>query len=65
MAIDPEELLAKKKGTEIVLGGDLSALSEFELGARIMELEGEIARCQSAIKQRQATKAAAGAVFKS
>jgi hypothetical protein len=29
MAIDPEELLPRKKPPEIVLGGDLSAMSEF------------------------------------
>ena len=64
MAVDPEELLPRKKGAGIVFGEELSHLSEFELGARIMELEGEIARCRSAIELRRATKAAAGAVFK-
>lgn len=64
MAIDPEELLPRKKAPEIVLGEDLSAMSEFELNARIAVFEGEIARCRDAIKARQATKSAADAFFK-
>lgn len=64
MAIDPEELLPRKKAPEIVLGEDLSAMSEFELSARIARLEEEIARCREAIAQRQATKSAADAFFK-
>ncbi len=64
MAIDPEELLPKKKAPEIVLGEDLSAKSEFELDARITALEAEIARCREAISARKATKNAADAFFK-
>ena len=64
MAIDPEELLPRKKPAEIVLGEDLSAMSEFELAARIEHLEGEIARCRDAIVARKATKNAADAFFK-
>lgn len=64
MAIDPEELLPRKKPAEIVLGEDLSAMSEFELDARIGRLEAEIARCRDAITARQATKSAADAFFK-
>lgn len=64
MAIDPEDLTPRKPATEIVLGQDLSTLSEHELTARIQALESEIARCREAIKARQATKAAAGAFFK-
>ena len=64
MAIDPEELLPKKKPPEIVLGEDLSAVSEFELTARITALETEIARCRQAIEARKATKSAADAFFK-
>lgn len=64
MPIDPDDLPIKKKYTEIVLGQDLSTLSEFELGARIMEMEAEIARCREAISARRATKDAASAVFK-
>lgn len=64
MAIDPEELLPRKKAPEIVLGEDISAKSEFELTARIESLEAEIARCREAIKARQATKSAADAFFK-
>ena len=64
MAIDPEELLPKKKPLGIVLGEDLSAMSEHELTARIAELEGEILRSREAIKARQATRAAADIFFK-
>jgi len=64
MAIDPEELLPRKKAPDIVLGEDLSAKSEFELTARIDSLETEIARCREAIKARQVTKSAADAFFK-
>lgn len=65
MAIDPEELSPRKPVPEIVLGQDLSTMSEHELNARIQSLESEIARCREAIKARQATKAAASSFFKS
>ena len=64
MAIDPEELLPRKKAPEIVLGEDLSAMSEFELDTRIGRLEAEIARCREAIGARRATKSAADSFFK-
>jgi uncharacterized small protein (DUF1192 family) len=64
MAIDPEELLPRKKAPEIVLGEDLSTMSEFELAARIAALETEIARCREAISVRKATKSAADSFFK-
>jgi uncharacterized small protein (DUF1192 family) len=64
MPIDPEELLPRKKTTEIELGQDLSAFSEHELVARISKLEAEIARCREAIKVRQATKSAADTFFR-
>lgn len=64
MAIDPEELLPRKKAPEVVLGQDLSAMSEFELNARINALEAEIVRCREAIGARQATKSAADSFFK-
>jgi len=64
MAVDPEELLPRKKPPEIVLGEDLSAMSEFELNARIAALETEIARCREAIGARKATKSAADSFFK-
>jgi len=65
MAIDPEELLPRKKPPEIVLGEDLSAMSEFELNTRIAALEAEIARSREAIAARRATKSAADTFFKS
>jgi uncharacterized small protein (DUF1192 family) len=64
MAIDPEELEPRKKLPDIVLGQDLSTVSEFELNARIAALEAEIARCRDAILARQKTKSAAASFFK-
>jgi uncharacterized small protein (DUF1192 family) len=64
MPFDPDDLPLKKKFTEIVLGQDLSQLSEFELSARIMEMEAEIARHREQIGARKATKDAASAFFK-
>lgn len=64
MAIDPEEMLPKKKKAGIVLGEDLSEMSAPELQVRIAELETEIARCREAISARDATKVAAATFFK-
>jgi uncharacterized small protein (DUF1192 family) len=64
MPIDPEELLPRKKMAEIVLGQDLSTMSEHELVARIAALEEEIARSREAIRARQSTKSAADAFFR-
>jgi uncharacterized small protein (DUF1192 family) len=64
MASDPEDLLPRKPATEIVLGQDLSTMSEHELTARIQALEAEIARCREAITARRATKDAASTFFK-
>lgn len=64
MAIDPEDLLPRKKMPEIVLGQDLSTMSEHELIARIAALEEEITRARDAIRARQATKSAADTFFR-
>lgn len=64
MVSDPEELLPRKPKAEIVIGQDLSAMSEFELTARIAALEADIARANEAIAARRATKAAADSFFK-
>lgn len=64
MVSESDELLPKKPVGEILIGQDLSAMSEFELAARIAVLETEIEHCREAIKSRQATKAAADAFFK-
>lgn len=64
MAVDPDELLPKKPKAEIIIGQDISTMSEFELSARIMALEAEIAHCREAISARQSTKAAADTFFK-
>lgn len=64
MIADPEDLNPRKKPTEIVLGQDLSHLSEHELEGRITALEAEIARCKAGIDSRRHTKSAADAVFK-
>lgn len=64
MGIDPEELLPRKKTADMQLGEDLSALSAFELQARIIRLEEEIHRHRDAIAARDATRSAADAFFK-
>jgi uncharacterized small protein (DUF1192 family) len=64
MAIDPEELAPRKPKPEIVIGEDLSALSVFELEARIQTLENEIARTKVSLSTRASTKSAADAFFK-
>jgi len=64
MAIDPEDLLPRKPAPEIVLGQDLSTMSEHELTTRIHALEAEIARCREAIAARRATKEVASTFFK-
>jgi len=64
MAIDPDELLPKKKKPEIVLGEDLSAMSEHELAERILRLEEEIARAREAISARKSTRAFADSIFR-
>lgn len=64
MAVDPEEVLPKKPRTEIVLGEDISTMSEFELEERIKALETEIARSREAIASRRASRSAADAFFK-
>jgi uncharacterized small protein (DUF1192 family) len=64
MAIDPEELLPRKKTPDILVGEDLSTKSEHELAARVAALENEIVRCRDAIKERQSTRSAADSVFK-
>jgi len=64
LAVDPEELLPRKKLPDIVLGEDISAMSAHELEKRIAALESEIARCREAIVARNSTKSAADAFFK-
>jgi uncharacterized small protein (DUF1192 family) len=64
MPVDPDELLPRKKATDIVLGEDISALSEHELAARIAALENEIARCRAAIEVRKSTRSAADSFFR-
>jgi len=64
MPIDPEELLPRKKAPDIVLGEDLSAMSEHELEARIVLLETEIARANEAIAARRSTRSQADSFFK-
>jgi uncharacterized small protein (DUF1192 family) len=64
MAMDLEDLEARKKLPDIVLGQDISTLSAHELEKRIARLEEEIARCKAAIKDRLATKSAAESFFK-
>ena len=64
MPIEDDELQPKKKLPEVVIGQDLSAMSEHELEARIGLFEREIARCREAIAARQSTRSAADAFFR-
>ena len=64
MAVDPEELLPRKKaGTEIILGQDLSAISAHELAARIAAMETRSRAAGRDRGARKATKNAAAAFF--
>ncbi|HWD28095.1 MAG TPA: DUF1192 domain-containing protein [Rhizomicrobium sp.] len=62
MPMEPDE--PRKKPAGIMPGEDISALSVYELEARIATLESEIARAQEAIRARGTTKSAADAFFK-
>lgn len=64
MPVDLDELLPRKKAPNIVLGEDLSMMSEHELIARIAALESEINRCRTSIAERQSTREAANSVFR-
>jgi uncharacterized small protein (DUF1192 family) len=64
MPIDTDELQPRKKVSDIMLGEDLSMISEHELVARVAALETEIARCRMAIAARQSTRNAANSVFR-
>ena len=52
------------KKPEIVIGENLELLSVSELEHRISILESEIVRIREALKQKQAGKAAADAIFR-
>lgn len=61
--MDLDDLTPKKpKGPEI--GQDLSTLSEGELRALVETLQGEIARVQAALSEKQSSRSAAEAAFK-
>jgi uncharacterized small protein (DUF1192 family) len=62
--MDPEDLQAKKKKPDIVLGEDISEMSEHELVARIAALEIEVLRSREAIVARQSSKSAADSFFR-
>jgi uncharacterized small protein (DUF1192 family) len=53
-----------KRKTSHEIGQDLGALSLGELAARIILLRDEIARIEAAIRAKEASAAAADAVFK-
>jgi uncharacterized small protein (DUF1192 family) len=63
MAIDDDDKPKKKVSHEI--GQDLSLLSVEELADRIALLNGEIARLQSSMTLKRATRDAADRFFKS
>ena len=64
-AIDEELFGAPRKAPVHEIGQSLDLLSADELAARIESLKQEILRLEAAIKQREATKLAASAFFKS
>ena len=61
--MDLEEL--PKKESEPVIGENLDLMSVAELEHRITVLESEIARVKAAIAEKQASKNAADAFFRS
>ena len=61
-AIDPDELPKKKVTHE--MGQELALLSVGELGERIALLKDEIARLETEMARKQATKSAADLFFK-
>jgi uncharacterized small protein (DUF1192 family) len=65
-AFDEEAEVGKKRAKAPVheIGQPLDDLSAPELAERIEALKREIARLESAIAQREATRLAAGAFFK-
>ena len=62
VALMDEEPLKRAKAHEI--GQDISLLSVDELQARIDVLKGEITRLEQELSQKDATKAAADALFR-
>jgi uncharacterized small protein (DUF1192 family) len=62
MAIEDDDKPRKKLSHEI--GQDLSLLSVEEIAERIVLLKGEIARLDTALTMKQATRAAADRIFK-
>ncbi|NEW88469.1 MULTISPECIES: DUF1192 domain-containing protein [Rhodopseudomonas] len=63
MAIDDEDKPRTKTSHEI--GQDLSLLSVEELDARIALLKAEIARLETALTMKRATREAADRIFRS
>lgn len=53
-----------KKPATVTVGEDLSNLGIAELGARIVALNGEIARVEAEIAKKKAQASAADALFK-
>jgi uncharacterized small protein (DUF1192 family) len=66
-AIDEDSLFGapRKAPTQHEIGQPLDLISAAELGERIDVLKQEITRLEAAIRQREATKQAASAFFKS
>lgn len=62
--MDPQDFEPRKKPDEILIGQDISLLSEYELTARIAVMEAEIVRYRQAIASKQASRNAADSVFK-
>jgi uncharacterized small protein (DUF1192 family) len=67
MANDDEDRPRKATSTAVShqIGQDLSLLSVEELAARIALLTGEIARLETAVASKRASRDAAASIFKS
>ncbi|MTI00157.1 DUF1192 domain-containing protein [Roseibium sp. RKSG952] len=63
MNIFDDDGLKPAKAVEIVVGQDLSKLSEKDLTERISSLEAEIERTRDTLKHRGSVRSAADALF--
>jgi uncharacterized small protein (DUF1192 family) len=65
-AFDEESLFGtpRPKGQAHEIGENIDALSARELGERVELLKREVERLETAIRAREATRTAAGSVFK-
>lgn len=63
MSLFDDDTPKKPQGTKIIVGQDLSTLSESELAERIVELEQEIIRTKETLSKRSNIRNEAEALF--